>query len=162
MMTTTQALERWRKREGLAIHGRGRHAGALATGSWLSARGLAVRPRTPWQVSIALDVIEERAPASFSEATDTRFHIAIGLQEWGFYFCHGGRSSWIRVTEVPFIHERDDFALLLKVPPLRALGGLVRGLEQTYRLRFHREHASIRSTIERSEPAIWEWVLADL
>lgn len=157
-----ETLERRRKRDGLAIHGRGPHAGALATSSWLSARGLIVPPRTPWQVSIALDVVDERAPASFSEATATRFHVAIGSTEWGFYFCHGGRSSWIRVTEVPFIHERDDFALRVKVPPLRALGGLVRHLEQTYLVRFRREHAAIRSTIAGSEPAIWEWVLADL
>ncbi len=156
------ADERWRHRDALATYGKGQHAGALATGSWLSARGLLVPPRTPWAVSIALDVINWPAPTSFTEATDTRFHVAISSTEWGFYFCHGGRASWIRITDVPFVHERDDHALLLRVPPLRALGRLVRALEATYYVRFRREHAAIRSTIAGTEAAIWEWVLADL
>jgi hypothetical protein len=136
-----------------------RHAGALATASWLSARGLLVPPRTPWEVSIALDVVDERAPATFEDTTDTRFHIAIASTEWGFYFCHHSQASWIRVTELPFAHHRDDHGLLAKVPPLRDLGVLVRSLEETYRIRFRRGYAAIRSTIEGSEPAIRAWVV---
>jgi hypothetical protein len=145
-----------------ATHGKGQHAGALATGSWLAARGLLVPSRTPWEVTIALDVVDRPAQAVFSEARDIRFHVAIASTEWGFYFCHLGRASWIRVTDVPFVHERDDHALRVRVPPLRALGRLVRSLEDTYHVRFRREHAAIRSTIAGAEPAIWAWVLADL
>jgi hypothetical protein len=154
--------ERWRHRDFVAIAGRGRHAGALATQSWLAARGLLVPTSTGWEVSIALDVRDEKAPAAFNDAVDTRFHLSLSATEWGFFLCQQGRASWIRVTDVPFVHERDDFALLFKTPPLRHLGALVRELETTYRIRFRREHASIRSTIAGSEPAIWEWVLADI
>jgi hypothetical protein len=162
--TTTRVVvdERRPPREVAATHGKGPHAGMLATGSWLAARGLLVPPRTRWEVTIALDVVDRPAQAAFSEARDTRFHIAIASTEWGFYFCHHGRASWIRVTDVPFVHERDDHALLVRMPPLRALGRLVRSLEDTYCVRFRREHAAIRSTITGAEPAIWEWVLADL
>jgi hypothetical protein len=162
MMSTTETLERRRQRDVVSAYGMGRHAGALAAGAWLSRRGLMVRPHAPWEVTIALDVVDEKAPASFPDDVATRFHVAIGSTEWGFYFCHQGCSSWIRVTELPFVHERDDFALLAKVPPLRVLGGLVRALEERHRIRFRREHAAIRSTIENAEPAIWEGVLADL
>jgi hypothetical protein len=151
--------ERWKRGDVVVTYGKGRHAGALATASWLSARGLLVPPRTPWEVSIALDVVDERAPAMFVDTTDTRFHIAIASTEWGFYFCHHSRASWIRVTDLPYVHHRDDHALLAKVPPLRELGVLVRSLEETYRIRFRRGCAGIRSTIEGSEPAIRAWVV---
>jgi hypothetical protein len=141
--------ERWKHPGIVATYGKGRHAGALATAVWLSARGLLVPPRAEWELSIALDV----------DAMDTRFHIAITSIEWGFYFCHHGCASWIRITDVPVVQERDDFALLSKVPPLRELGRMVRSLEETYRIHFRRQHAGIRSTIGDSEPAIREWVL---
>jgi hypothetical protein len=162
MRSSSEALERWRQQDVAAVYSKGRYAGALATASWLSSRGLLVPPRKPWEVSIAIDVVDERAPSVFSEDKDTRFHIAIGSGEWGFFFCHYGLASWIRVIDVPFVHERDEFNLLARVPPLRGLGSLMRTLEEKYRFRFRREHAAIRSTISSSEPAIWEWVLADL
>lgn len=140
----------------------GRPAGVLATAAWLAARDLVVPPRVPWQVTISLDAAGEAAPVRFADAADTRFHIAISSIEWGFFFCHHSRSSWIRITDVPFVHQCDDHALRFKVPPLRELGRLVRSLEGTYRVRFRREHAEIRSTILDSEPAIRTWVLADL
>jgi hypothetical protein len=145
--------ERWKRRDVVATYGKGRHAGALATAVWLSARGLLVPPRTEWELSISLDVIDEQAPVKFVDATDTRFHIAISSIEWGFFFCHHSRASWIRVTDVPFVHERDDFSLLIRTPPLRELGSLVRALEEKHRICFRREHA---------EPAIREWVVTAL
>jgi len=154
--------ERRRHGDLVATYGKGRHAGALATAVWLSARGLLVPPRTEWELSIALDVLDEQAPARFAEATDTRFHISISSIEWGFFFCHGSRASWIRVTEVPFVHERDDFSLMARTPPLRDLGSLVRSLEETHRIRFRRDRAAIRSSLPSSEPAIREWVVAAL
>jgi hypothetical protein len=161
-MTWVVVDERRPHRVLAATYGKGPHAGALATGAWLAARGLVVPPRTRWEATIALDVVERPALSTFSEARDTRFHVAISSTEWGFYFCHYGRASWIRVTDVPSVHERDDHALLVRVPPLRALGRLVRSLEDTYCVRFRREHAAIRTTIAGAEPPIWEWVLADL
>ena len=151
--------ERWRHRDVVATYGKGPSAGALATATWLSERGLLVEPRTSWSVSISLDVVDSRAPAAFADAIDTRLHIAIASTEWGFFFCHHSRASWIRVLDVPFVHERDDFGLRGRVPPLRDLGVLLRALEGPHRIRFRREHASIRSTIQDAEPAVREWLL---
>jgi hypothetical protein len=154
--------ERWKHPNIVATYGKGRHAGALATAVWLSARGLLVPPRTEWELSIVLDVADEHAPPGFADAMDTRLHVAIASTEWGFYFCHRGRASWIRITDVPCVQERDDFALLSSVPPLRELGRLVRSLEEKYRIHFRRTRAGIHSTLGGSEPAIREWVLTAL
>ena len=143
-----------------ATYAKERPAGALATASWLSARGLLVSPHLPWDVSIALDVTCARAPARYSDASETRLHIAIASTEWGIYFCHHSRASWIRVTDLPFVHERDDFGLLAGVPPLRDVGSLVRSLEEKHEVSFRREHAAIRSTLPNAEPAVREWVLS--
>ena len=159
MKTSTRAVaERWKYRDLVATYGQGRPAGALATAAWLSARGLLVPARTEWELSIVLGLPGELEPPALADGADTRLHIAISSAEWGFYFCHHDRASWIRVTDVPFIHQRDDFALLFKVPPLRELGSLVRALEETYSVSFCRESAAIRSTIRGSAPAIREWV----
>ena len=161
-MTTAFFDERRKHGDIAATYGKGRHAGALAASSWLSGRALGVAPYARWEVSIALDVIDEKASARFQDTSDTRFHIAISSNEWGFFFCHHSRISWIRVTDVPFVHERDDYALLPSVPPLRDLGKLVQLLEERYRFRFRREHAAIRSTIPDAEENIRIWVVAAL
>lgn len=162
MKTSTSIDERFASRDIIATYGKGRHAGALATASWLSARGLLVPPNEPWDVAIALDVVDERAPASFEEAADTRFHMAFAATEWGYFFCHHSRWSWIRVTDIPFVHERDDFGLRAKTPPLRDLGRLVRSLEEAYRVRFRRGYASIQTTIAGAEPAVRAWLIDEL
>jgi len=154
--------ERWKHPNIIESYGKGRHAGALATAVWLSARGLLVPPRAEWELSIVLDVADERTRPRFAAAMDTRFHIAIASIEWGFFFCHHSRASWIRVNDVPFVQECDDFALLSRVPPLRQLGRLVRSLEERYRINFRREHAEIYSSIGGSEPAIREWLLGEI
>lgn len=140
-------------------HARTRSAGELAAIAWLSACGL-VPPSMGalWEVAISLDVIDERASTKFADTIDTRFHIAIASTEWGLYFCHHSRASWIRVTDLPFVHERDDYLLLPHVPPLRDLGRLVRSLETRYRIRFRRQHAAIRSTLPNAEDNIRRWV----
>jgi len=128
---------------------RRRHAsmGATAAAAWLANRGIDVEPGAPWEVSIALDVVDRRPSATFTDTRDTRFHISIGSDEWGFFFCHGGRTSWLRVTDRTFVHERDDHDLLGRVPSLRDLGKLVQSLEERHRFRLRREHAAIRSAI---------------
>ena len=145
-----------------ATYAKGRHAGALAASAWLSARGLSVASHLHWEVSIAMDVIDEQPSARFTDTLDTRFHVAIASTEWGFYFCHHSRVSWIRVTDLPFINERDDYMLLPQVPPLRDLGRLIQTLEGKYRIRFRREHAAIRATIPDAEAAIRSWVVSSI
>ena len=133
-------------------------AGALAAAVWLRGRGVPPPTHTRWHVEIALDVISERAPTEYDEMTATRFHLDIYKEEWGLYFCHAARSSWIRVTDIAFVHGRDDFHLLGLTPPLKDVGMLLRGLEQTYALRFQREHAAVKTNLPSLEPAIRSWV----
>src|SRR5947207_487774 len=80
----------------------------------------------------------------FDERTDTRFRVEIYSEEWGFLFCHAGQASWIRVTDVPFVHGRDDFKLLPSMPALKDLGTLLRSVEQQHHVRFRRRNALVR------------------
>ncbi|MGN6109899.1 MAG: hypothetical protein ACTHU0_32630 [Kofleriaceae bacterium] len=159
-------LERVRHEAATAAYGnngsKGAHAGALAAAAWLSARGLLAPPSARWEISIALDALDRAAATAFDPTSATRFHVAITSTEWGFYLCHGSHSSWIRVTDVPFVHERDDFRLLRHVPPLRDLGSLLQLIEDPLDVAFRRNHASIRSSIPGAEPTIRLWVAASL
>lgn len=132
--------------------------GATAAATWLRARGLPTPAGSRWHVEVALDVVDGPAPADYDEATATRFHIDIYSEEWGHYFCHHGRSSWIRVTDIAFVHGRDDYQLLTLTPPLPDIGRLVRQLEQKYGVRFRRDHALIRTNLDRAEVAVRAWL----
>lgn len=103
------------------------------------------------------------APArvDFDERVDSRFHIDIYAVEWGFFFCHGGRASWIRVTDIPFVHGRDDFQLLSSVVTLPDIGSMLRTVEARHGLVFQRKHALVRTNLpSTSEPAIRRWIEA--
>jgi len=155
-------IDERRKHSDIAVTYKGRPAGALAASAWLSARGLRVPPHEKWEVSIVLEAIDGEPPPQHAGASDTRLHIAIASSEWGFSFCHHSRVSWIRVTDLPFVHERDDYDLLRQVPPLRDLGKLVQALEERYRFKLRREHAAIHSTIPGAEANVRLWVGAAL
>lgn len=133
-------------------------AGAAAASSWIGERGGTTPTGTRWHVEILLDVLEGRAPSEHDESTSTRFHVDIYSEEWGFYFCHGGKCSWIRLTDQPFVHGRDDFNLLGLTPALADIGQLLRHLELKHKIRFRREHANIRTNVPQVEPAIRAWV----
>jgi hypothetical protein len=132
--------------------------GATAAASWVRGRGLTTNGLSRWHVEIQLDVVDGPAPADYDEATATRFHLDIYTEEWGLYFCHDGRSSWIRVTDLAFVHGRDDFQLLTLTPPLPDIGRLVRQLEQKHGFQFRRDQALIRTNIARGEAAIRSWL----
>jgi len=131
--------------------------GATVAATWLRSLG---HPATTerWHVEIALDVIDRRAPVTFDEARATRFHIDAYLEEWGLYFCHGGRWSWIRVTDIAFVHGRDDHGLLAWGPTLEDVGALLRRLEGMHGISFHRKHANIRTNLAGVEPAVRGWL----
>lgn len=135
-------------------------AGSQASASWLADREVTAPTGTRWHVEVLLDVLEARAPSEHDESTAIRFHIDIYSEEWGFYFCHGGRSSWIRVTDQPFVHGRDDYNLLGLTPSLADIGQLLRHLELKHKIRFRREHANIRTNVPSAEPAVRAWVAA--
>lgn len=133
--------------------------GASAAASWFAARRLSSTPSIlRWHVEIALDAVEAPAPVEFDERTATRFHVDIYSEEWGVFFCHGGRSSWIRVTDIAFVHGRDDFGLLTAMPSLHDVGSLVRKLEQHHGVQLQRQHAAIRTNLSGAEPAIRRWI----
>jgi len=132
----------------------------MAAGGWVNDLGLTVPTGTRWHIEIQLDVIESRAPSQFDEATATRFHLDIYSEEWGFYFCHAGQCSWIRVTDQAFMHGRDDYNLLGMTPALKDIGGLVRHLEQKFGLRFRRDLALVRTNLSKAEPVLRTWIAA--
>ena len=135
-------------------------AGRLAAHAWL--RSLSVTPLalTPWHVEISLDVRDAPAPREFDERTDTRFHIEIYSAEWGFFFCHQNRASWVRITDIPFMHGRDDYRLLPRAPALKDIGPFLRSLEKEHDVRFRREHAHVRTNLANAEAAVRRWIRA--
>ncbi len=132
--------------------------GSRGSASWIVERGVTPPTGPRWHVEILLDVLDARAPSEHDESTATRFHIDIYSEEWGFYFCHGGRCSWVRITDQPFVHGRDDYHLLGLTPALADIGQLLRHLELKNKVRFRREHANIRTNVPGAEPAVRAWV----
>jgi hypothetical protein len=104
-------------------------------------------------------VVNEPATFDFEDAGATRLQIFIYAEEWGFRFTHRGQWSWIRVTDIPFAHGRDDHQLLALTPPLKYLADLVRELENRHSSSFRRDLALVRSTLPDAEDAIRRWVL---
>ncbi|MDQ3339178.1 MAG: hypothetical protein M4D80_28790 [Myxococcota bacterium] len=127
------------------LHGLPANTGPLATAAWCVSRDLFPKDRN-WFVEIAM-------PAGSS-----RFAIEIFGAEWGFSFQHDGRVSWIRVTDIPFVHGHDDFQLLHEASSLMQIGEVVCKIEHLYGIKFARDEAAVRTSIEDGEPAIREWL----
>jgi hypothetical protein len=136
--------------------GRALTIGARAACEWMIARGL--ETETSWFVEIAIDVLDRPASSTYTTDADTRFHINVYPEEWGVFFCHGSRASWIRVTDLAFVHGRDDHRLLDEVRVLPEVGGLLRDLEHRYRLAFRRDQAMIHANVAGAETAIRSWL----
>ena len=88
----------------------------------------------------------------------TLLRLELYSEEWGFWFRHEDKVSWIRVTDVPFVHGRDDHALLGAISALKNLGSVVRTLENRFGVQFAFGAASIRTSLSEAEPAIREWL----
>ena len=134
------------------------HTGPIAAASWLAAREII--PSDPhWSAAIVFDSAEhlDTDPDAFDENVHTRFTLDIFAEEWGFKFCYRGRLSWIRVTDIRFVHGRDDHELLSVTPPLRNIGTLIAGLESRFDITFPREHVDVETTIPGAEDAILAW-----
>ena len=134
-----------RSRTKSPLHGLPPNTGPLATAAWCLSRGLYPKDRN-WFVEIAI-------PAGSS-----RFAIEIYGAEWGFAFQHEARVSWIRVTDIPFVHGQDDFQLLHETTSLMQIGEVVRKIEHLYGIKFARDEAAVRTSIEDAEPAIRDWI----
>ncbi len=133
-------------------------SGARASHEWMRARGLT--SERAWYLEIALDIVDRPTSTTYHCDTDTRFHLNIYPEEWGVFFCHGSRASWIRVTDQPFVHGRDDHRLLDEMPDLPHVGSLLRDLERRYRLQFRGDHALIYSNVTGARSAIRTWLEA--
>ena len=119
--------------------------GSLATAAWCLARGLFPAERT-WFAEIELF------------AGVSRFAIEIFAEEWGYSLRHAGRVSWIRVTEIPFVHGQDELELLRETSSFSTIGRVLRGVEKRFELAFAREAAIVHTNIAGGEPAIRAWV----
>ena len=127
------------------LHGLAPNTGPLATAAWCVSRDLFPTTRD-WFVEIAM------------HAGSSRFAIEIYAGEWGFAFQHDARTSWIRVTDIPFVHGQDDFKLLHETTSLMQIGELNRGVEHLYGIKFARDTAEIRASIPDSLPSIRDWL----
>ena len=148
-------------RNRLAMSAGGRDAtssGMRAASTWLGDRGIDTPSLKRWHVEVSLSTLDTNAPVNYDDRVDTRFHVDIYSEEWGFFFCHGGRASWIRVTDIAFVHGRDDFRLLGQTPALQEIGAMLRTLENHHQLSFRRKLALVRTNIAGSEVAIRSWV----
>jgi hypothetical protein len=123
--------------------------GAAASTRWLAERRLdASEPH--WYVEIMVE----------SDTPDVRFELNIYPEEWGFVFRRGWRVSSIRITDVAFVHGRDDNQLLAKTPALEQIGELLKDLEQNYGVSFSRTKAVVRSNLARAVAAVRPWLEA--
>ena len=67
-------------------------------------------------------------------------------------------GTWIRITDIPFVHGRDDFRLLSMMPALKDVGMLLRSVERQHAISFRREHALIRTNVPSAEFGLQVWV----
>jgi hypothetical protein len=132
------------------------HTGPIAAASWLAAREI-VPPTPSWSAEIIFPSAEHLTDLDFDENVHTLFKLDIFAEEWGFKFCYRGRLSWIRVTDIRFVHGRDDHELLPVTPPLRNIGSLLAQIETRYDIAFPRTHADVVTTIPGAEDAIRAW-----
>lgn len=130
--------------------------GARAANRWLETLGFATEKQ--WYVEIALDVVDRPASSTYHNEIDTRFHLNLYPEEWGVFFCHGSRASWIRVTDEPFVHGRDDHRLLREISELAGIGDLLRELERRHRIEFRRDRALIHTNVSGAKTALREWL----
>jgi len=118
---------------------------------------------TRWLGLLELESTEARWYVEITLAAGgTLFQISIYAEEWGFAFHHEGHASWIRVTDVPFVHGRDDFMLLPHTPDLLAISALVARLEQINAIELPRGDATIRTNLVNADDTIREWLAQPL
>src|SRR5687767_1983330 len=119
--------------------------GRAEAAAWLEAMGLQAAPR--WHVEVSV-------PAGDS----TVFHLNVYAEEWGFALHHGDRSSWIRVTDIPFVHGRDQFGFITRVPPLRSIARFLAALELDHDIKWQWSDAAVLSNIAHANQVVSRWL----
>ncbi|MDX2090851.1 MAG: hypothetical protein SFX73_23530 [Kofleriaceae bacterium] len=124
--------------------------GALASRAWLEQQGLDTRSQAAWYVEVQVH----------SDLPNARFELNLYPEEWGFVFRLKAQLSWIRVTDLAFVHGADDLKLLGRTPRLDALAELMTWLEAEHALRFDRAHAIVRTNLDegRTTAAVRAWL----
>ena len=124
--------------------------GARASDRWLRERGFDASPNPRWYVEITLH------PQEIAE--DATFELNLYPEEWGYMFRRGAQVSSIRITDVPFVHGRDEHRLLGSTPPLEEIGTLIALLEKRHAITFQRTQASVRSNLTRAASIVRAWL----
>ena len=123
------------------------HHGRDEAAAWLRSLGLNALGR--WHIEITL------------ASGASRFHVYVYAEEWGFAFHHARQSSWIRVTDIPFVHGRDDFRLIRETVALSELRDLLDRLELEHDLAFARSTAVVRTNVTGAAASIRRWLQAN-
>lgn len=132
-------------RRGLATN-----TGPLAAAAWLAERGVSPE-HEKWFVEVRLHAQNDPS---------TCFQLDVYAEEWGFQLQHDGRNSWIRVTDTPFVHGRDDFDLFGRVRALRDIGRVLQAVENELGLAFDRGAPGIRTNLADAYPSVRAWIAA--
>src|SRR6266699_1728272 len=119
--------------------------GAESSAKWLAILGL--EPVARWYAEIVIAQAE------------SRFCLNVYAEEWGYALHHDGRDSWIRVTDIPFVHGRDDFSLLDHTPDLTDVGALIARIEKAHGLELARRDAEVRTNLANAAEVIRAWLV---
>jgi hypothetical protein len=130
--------------------------GSSAISLWLRENGLEAADKN-WRATIVLPVVL-RDVLSTTPPTETWFEVELEPDKWGLCFCHAGRTSRIRVTDMATVDGCDDHELLVITPQLRDLGRLLRHLEHRHAVRFHRDAAEVRTEHSTIKDAALRWL----
>jgi hypothetical protein len=123
--------------------------GASESARWLEERGLDTSRVTRWFVEITMET---------NDLAPSKFELNIYPEEWGFILRSGPRVSSLRVTDVPFVHGRDDHHLLDRVTSLDRIGELVARIESEQEIKFQRRDAVVRSNLVRASSVVRSWL----
>lgn len=124
--------------------------GARASAAWLEDRGLDARNTPRWYVEVTL--------IASDTASDVSFELNIYPEEWGYILRAGSRVSSIRVTDIAFVHGKDDHQLLSITPALANIGELITLIEMRKAVAFHRTQALVRSNLTRATSVVRAWL----
>lgn len=133
--------------------------GSVDSSDWLKQLGIRAIDQH-WFVEVALGVDDTPLAEPWRGDRDTRFHIYIYPQEWGFLFSHAAQVSWIRVADRSYVHGRDDYDLVTNTPPLRELSAFARDLERKHQLAFRRDHVLVRTNLPAIDEQVRDWAAA--
>jgi hypothetical protein len=123
--------------------------GSQAAAAWAAQVGLDVAGTPHWYVEIELH----------TDPVEAQLDLNIYPEEWGVVFRRGNRVSSIRVTDVPFVHGKDDHGLLTGLPELARFDELLAMLERRYDVVFQRTHPAVRSNLRRALASVRPWLV---